>query len=394
MAIIQALVAFLFRATSPFLNAAFGWATVMLFGKVPQNRQIYLSVIGLGSVVWIIALLGIVFPSFATFLLVFVTLPAWVARIWARPAMLALAAVTPLVVGYITTRIFAPEERPRGGMALAAALLQGYPSTLGLALTLILMTVFAPVLEIRALVRGWTRQHIPVVARADDYLGVVAEVEKALRKGGLQARRRHASWMLRFPTRILALLAGRAMQNLVADNLTTLRTAEVEVLLYPADLVISGRETEAAQARAAIAEHLPLTRASMTWEKGASALEDRLRSIWNEVRHRPTRFTAQACLASLRAVERDLRALQVPYDDWEVLFREKLLVERRLLRLAAGLGDEVEDRAGSRPGKPGPARAPAARIAPRLALLPAAIGAILFVLLLARSTVWRRAAIR
>src|SRR5215208_8245299 len=103
MAMLQAILALVFRSAGRLLNTAFGWATTMLFGKRPQDRQIYLSVIAFGSIAWIVAVLGIAFPSFATFLLAFVPLPAWIDRTWVRLAMLAAAAVIPLVVGVVST---------------------------------------------------------------------------------------------------------------------------------------------------------------------------------------------------------------------------------------------------------------------------------------------------
>jgi len=48
MAIVQALLALVFRSAGRLLNMVFGWATMMLFGKVPQDRQIYLSIIAFG----------------------------------------------------------------------------------------------------------------------------------------------------------------------------------------------------------------------------------------------------------------------------------------------------------------------------------------------------------
>src|SRR5919198_2608122 len=84
MAIVQALLAALFRSAGKLLNMAFGWATIMLFGKVPQDRQLYLSVIAFGSVIWLVGLVAIVFPGFGAFLLAFVTLPPWVNRAWIR----------------------------------------------------------------------------------------------------------------------------------------------------------------------------------------------------------------------------------------------------------------------------------------------------------------------
>src|SRR5215210_8089572 len=130
MAIVQALLALLFRSAGRLLNTAFGWATMMLFGKVPQDRQIYLSVIAFWLNKRIIALLGIVFASFATFLLAFVPLPAWVDRTWVRLAMLAAAAIIPLVVGAVSTRMLAREQRPTGAVANLVSVLKGYPYTL------------------------------------------------------------------------------------------------------------------------------------------------------------------------------------------------------------------------------------------------------------------------
>src|SRR3954452_12858260 len=127
MAMLQALLALAFRSAGRILNMAFGWATVMIFGKVPQDRQIYLSVIAFGSVAWIVAVLGIIFPSFATFLLAFVTLPRWVDHTWIRLAMLAAAAIIPLVVGAVSTRMLAPEKLPSGAVANTVAVLKGYP---------------------------------------------------------------------------------------------------------------------------------------------------------------------------------------------------------------------------------------------------------------------------
>src|SRR3954453_21293577 len=125
MALVQALLALVFRSAGRLLNTAFGWATIMLFGRVPQDRQIYLSIIAFGSVGWIVAVLGIVFPSFATFLLAFVTLPPWVDHTWIRLVMLAAAAVIPMVVGVVSTRMLAAEQRPVGASANAIAILKG-----------------------------------------------------------------------------------------------------------------------------------------------------------------------------------------------------------------------------------------------------------------------------
>ena len=331
MVIIQALLAMVFRSAGKLLNTVFGWATVMLFGRVPQDRQIYLSIVTFGSVIWLLTLVGVAFPKVGTFLLSFVPLPDWVDRKWVRLAMLAAAVVVPAIVGFLSLRLVDPEDRP----STLKGVLRGYPYTIGLSVTLILMTLFAPVLKIRDLIRRWTTQHVPVMVEPLDYASVVDDLEHALREGGLEPTRCKPSWMLRLPTRLLSWFAGSAVSELVADQLTLLHTNTVEVLLHPSDMVISGREKDAARARAMIAERLTFTRAHLTWTAEANEIEDNLRRIWESVQA----GAGVDALARLRVIETRLRQMALPYEEWEVLFRQTLHVERAALRRVAGLVD-------------------------------------------------------
>lgn len=343
MAILQGLLALLARQAGRLLNTAFGWATTMLFGKVPEKRQIYLSVIAFGSVIWLVTLLGIAFPAFGTFLLAFIPLPEWVDETWVRVAMLVAAILTPLIVGFIALRLLDPQERPQATTAKAKTILKGYPYTLGLALTLIMMTIFAPVLRIQTLARRWATQHVPVMVESQDYSEVVGEIQEALRNRGWSTERYQATWMLRVPTKVLTLLAGGAIENFVANELTTLKGEGLEVLLHPSDLVISGKEADVVHARATVVEQLAFSKAYMTWTEEANELEDRIEALWDETRRTMANSVPEEAWATLDALERDLRTLEIPYEEWEVLYREKQQVENRLLQVAAGLTDRPHE---------------------------------------------------
>jgi hypothetical protein len=87
MAIVQVLFAIFSRTAGRVLNTAFAWATIALFGRVPPRQQICLSVMAFGSMAWLISVIGVAFPSMATFLLALVTIPSWVRPGWIRLAM-------------------------------------------------------------------------------------------------------------------------------------------------------------------------------------------------------------------------------------------------------------------------------------------------------------------
>ena len=328
MAIVQALLAMIFRSAGKLLNTAFGWATVLLFGRVPEDRQIYLSGVAFGSVLWLVALVGVAFPAVGSFLVAFVSPPEWI-KPWIRLAMLVAVIVIPALVGWLSTRMVDPEDRPGTLRAIA----RGYPYAIGLALTLVIMTVFAPVMKVRDLLRRWTSEHVPVVIPPEHYALVVDEVRRALEIGGLPTAPRRATWMLRFPTAILTWFAGRSLGGASEVPLQRLVGEKMQVLLHPSDLVVSGREADAAHARAVLAERLTVTHAYLTWTKEANEVEDQIRLVWDDI----AAHHAEAAARRLHSIEAKIRGLAVPYEEWDVLFRQTLLAQREILLLDADL---------------------------------------------------------
>lgn len=330
---VQAIFAAVTRSLGKLLNTAFGWATILLFGKVPQDRQIYLSVITFGSVIWLVAVLGTAFPAVGTWLLTFVKLPRWVRHDWIRLAMLGAVVLLPLAVGVASLLMLTPDQRPTRAAARAKLILRGYPYTVGLGLTLVMLLVFAPILKVRNILRRWTDRHVPVIVESGDYLEVVDAIHAALAAGGIDTRRVPASWLIRMPTSLLTAFARDETKSLVADRLTTLTAPDIEVLLHPSDLVLSGQEREVAYAQAVISERLTYTKAHLTWDKEANDLEDRLYAIWQLARTDGGRAAAalEVALVKLGGVHADLQRLKLPYEEWEVLFRELTVMQRTVL---------------------------------------------------------------
>jgi len=342
MGIVQAIFAFVVRSAGRIVNTAFGWATNMLFGKVPENRQIFLSLIGLGSVLWIFAVIGIIFPSFATFMLTFVNPPEWIEP-QVRLIMLAAAVILPAIIGVLSLFMLDPEDRPQDTAGKAKHVLRGYRYTLAVAVTLLMMMVLAPVMKVRTILKRWTSEHVPVVVEDQDYVEVLGDVQQALERGGLPTRREQASWMLRMPTMLLNKIGGSSAERLVADELSVLKSDKIEVLLHPSDMIISGEKKDAAHAHAVLTEQLTFTKAYMTWTKDAHVVEDRLRELWQDLQAKSDGASLRGQIYELQAIERALHKLRVSYEEWEVLFREKLQVERGLLQLRANLTERPHD---------------------------------------------------
>lgn len=334
MLFVQGAIAAIFRSAGKILSTVFGWATILLFGRVARSRQLYLSAINFGSVLWLVVLIGVAYPPFATWMLGFVTLPQWINDEWVRPGMIVATAIIPPALGAVSLLMIEPSKRPTTLGGRVAAIVRGYPHTLGFALALVMLTGFAPFMMLPTILRRWTTQHVAVIVESKDYLNIVAEVEKLLAETGFELKRHSASWMMRFPTKVLTVLAGGAVKNQVADQLAVLKGRSLEVTLHPSDLVISGKEHEVARARAVISERMAFSPAHFTSDKEANALEDRLAEIWSQIQTHGTANDLEA-RRQLAAVAHALERVDFPYEEWEVLFRQQLLVERRILQRVA-----------------------------------------------------------
>ena len=319
------IFAFIGRQLGRILSIAFSWATMALFGRVPEDRQLFLSLMAAASLVWPIVLAGIAVPSVATFMLAFITLPEWT-NAWVRPVLIVLAIALPLAVGFLSTRI--TNARPSGG-ELVRETLRGFPYAIGLFVVLIWMMVLAPLTNIRALLRRWESQHVAIAIQPGGYDTVVRDLVAALERARLRVGTRRAGWAYELPGRVLALCGGARVAALVPDRLIVLIGDGVEVVIHPMDLALRGRNGPLSRARAAIARELTFTRAYQTWTKEAQDIEDALaRAARGE--------------AELDAIARRIAAAELDFEQWEILYRLLLQVRLRtsVLESDAILPDE------------------------------------------------------
>jgi hypothetical protein len=335
MVILQALIVFALQSTNRIVTIALGWATMLLFGRVPQERQIYLSLVVFGSIVWLIVVAGIAWPPLATFLLAFVRIPRGVHYNWVRVAMLAGATIIPLLVGTATLLLRDPWLRPTDVASKWQAALSGYRFTVGIALTLIVTVGIAPALQVRNLFQRWATRHFPVVVQTADYADVVGDIERELESVGLHVHRMPTNVLLRIPTMMLTAFVGGTFDRVVASELATLASDGLEIVLHPFDLVISGHATIVMRVQAALTERLPFTKAYLTWTRDGNEIEDRIKAAWRETLTRRDGSTPLKVHAALGQIEQDLNTTNLSFEEWEVLLRVLLLTQRRVRRAAA-----------------------------------------------------------
>jgi hypothetical protein len=313
------------RAVGRTLASSLGWAGSLLYGRVPKDHQVYVEAMFGASVVWGLLVIFAVIPAVLLFALSTTPFVPSLGASLLRGLLVAGLVLLPLVVGIASTRVPAAGQRPRG-LAIVGHLLRGYPLTVLLAAMALFLPLATAVRRVGSLRRGWADIHIPIVVKPGGYAATLEDVDLALRRRDVVLERHHAAFVMEVPGRVLALIAGRPVAEVLPDRMIVLRGDDLEVGVYPSDIVVSGKPAERLLARAAIVTSLAQSAAHFTLSAESQKVEDRL-----EVLARPSTPTLDA-LAEVEAVDRDLARLDVPSGDWDILFRLRLQAERDVLR--------------------------------------------------------------
>ena len=343
MAFLAALVAFGSRFAGKVLTTALGWATTLLFGRVPASRQILLLGITFGSVIWMVMLAGVIFPDVGAFLLVLLPPQSFVPNAVIRLVMLIGVLVVPAAVGVLTLALEADGGHATGRDRIVS-IARGYPLTVLLAVLLVFLGVLAIWRKGVSLARRWTDAHVPMVVELGKYEEVAADLDRALSDAGLDLEPEPAPASMSLPAKWLARVAGRSSGALVPDRMVQLRGPDLDILIYPMDVLISGKSTPVMRSRAAIASRLTTSAAHLTVSAEAQGIEDRLTRLGRKrpvsddpLELGPAPFD-DASAAEFGTIDHELATIEIPYDEWEILYRQRLQVERDLR--AAAMSDE------------------------------------------------------
>jgi hypothetical protein len=349
--IITGIVGLLGRFAGQILNLTLGWATLLLFGKVPHSRQVLLLVIVFGSLIWVALVVGVFVPEVGTILVALTPLPDFINENWVRLGMLVGAIITPFLIG-IGAAIVSTSTDDRSAGRLLMAGLRGYPFSAVLTLILGLLAAYGIGRKLRSLSRRWEDAHVPIMVKPGAYEEVLANVEETLDMAGLDVTPRDAGALLSGPPKLLDRIAGRGLGDLVPDRLMILGGEGIEVLVYPSDLAISGTRERVARARAALASRVAAAPAYLTISAEAQELEDEL----DRIRDDGARQAPVVTIQRLADLDEQLARVAIPYDEWQILYRLRLQLERDARRAMDGEteADFTDERRNARTGTTSP----------------------------------------
>lgn len=358
MVLLQALLSFLGRSAGKILNAIFGWAVIALFGRTSSRQQTLLSAVVAMAVLWPLLLAGIAAPRIATFLLAFIPLARSVSDATVRIVWIALAALIPMVVGLVVAAK-APSGTERE--PFVKRMLRGFPLTVGLSAAFVVMFVTVPALRIVSVLRGWSDEHVPLITQGEEYREASDAIERLIGANNLGADRAEPPWWMKTPAAILRTMGGRALRGFMPLELAHWRGPSLQIALYPSAVLVRGAKERASWTHGLIAEAFARGPGLQTFDPDAQEIELQVHRIWRVYEKEPEAHQgSRFLLARVREAGRELGTLEVPYEQWQVVYRKIVQLARaiegepQLLQAASAEG-------GSMDSKRSPGAAPESR---------------------------------
>jgi hypothetical protein len=273
-------------------------------------------------------LVGVAAPRVAAFAIAFVPIPEEVPEGAIRIAWLALALLVPIALG-----VALAARRPPGAPAesLPMRMARGFPLTLGIAVAFWMSFVSVPVLRIATALRGRADAHVPLVTAGDRYDATAETIRRALDARGFDPVAREPGFWVRAPLAVMRRLGGRALRGYVPERLAHFVGPRLAVTLYPSGVLLRGREHDTALAHGLLLEALTASDSFQTTDADAQRLESQIRRVWRVLAENRAAHVGSPWLASRIAdVASDLADTELAYDDWQIVYRQLLQLDRAL----------------------------------------------------------------
>ena len=344
MAFLSLLLSFLAKKAGSIVQAIFGWSVTALFGRLPGKKQLAVSIALVVSIAWPIFVLGLFSPRVAGWVLAFVPFDKVGSTTFLRIAWGGLAFLAPLLVG---TLVHWAAPATKGG--LARSLLNGYPLSLGFFVAFLLTVVTVPLVKIASIFRGWSDEHVYVQARQGRYDSVLHELAEACARGGLLAEIADVPTRMELSTRVLKFFARGMVSPIVAERLKCVRAEQLELYLYPSDLLVRGKAEKVALVRAMLTRTEIDADAYLVASPAGQSIQDELGRLIEIIQQHEKNEHEIGRAAGSRLVEiwKEMTESKLPFDEWVMLESIARRVERRLandgVSGASQLLDSVED---------------------------------------------------
>lgn len=328
MSLISALIIIAGRFIVKIFITVFGWAMVIFFGRIPEEKNKKLSVIALLSLVWVILIIGISYPALTDAFYDYIPdnkLKRMVSVLLETVGILMI----PMIVGEIS--VFIQEKEKKEAMDFVKATIKGYYYSVVMGISMILMLLMAPFITLRRFIQRQEAASMPVLISDDRIRVVLGKLRQGLEKKGYQVLLRKPEWIMNFPVLLIRRMLKELLEKDITKNLN-LQGEGFRISLNATDISIVGKKRLVDQIRIQLSMILSYDSCFMTWGEASQEIEKEAYFIYRSFKEQKS---SQAdAVNALENLKKKVDIMELEYEEWEIVSKKIAIFEIDVLQKA------------------------------------------------------------
>ncbi len=324
------LIATIARFAVRIFLKLFDWSTDIFFGKIPDDRSKKLMILSLLSMIWVLMLIGLVFPGVSRTIYIF--LPKIVRENSLVVYILNGAGVflLPALVGTIT--MFWNMDTisiSKVKNVQYKRLIFGFYNAFLLGVSFWLMFIFGPIIKAIGFVKKRKMILYTVIIQEKRYGTVLFKLKKELSKNQIKVNLEQKGIMYEVPLYLLKYLRKGLFKDILTEETRCLKNKDVEIYIHNSDIMIVGKEEVIKRVNVIISEILLFDAAYLTADSKTQELEKIILSIYSKYVI-GGKSSSRKFLSELKQLDMEIDGLSADFSDIQVVKYKKAMLENMI----------------------------------------------------------------
>ena len=324
MEIINLAIIFVGRFFIKIFITIFSWAIVIFFGKIPTEKNIKLSSMAILSLLWLVVIIGFVFPFITKFVYGYIpnkTLEKSIAAFLSSAGIFILPAIVGLLAFFM--------ENNRWNKNIFKVLAKGYYYCIVMSISISFMLVCAPIITLKRYLLREHTTNIPLIVKNGRVEEVLFLIHEQIVLKDVEVIIKKPNPFYRFPIIILNKLIKDLLKVYDTRNIM-LKGDGFKIYINPTDILIEGKKRNIDYIKICIVNILAFDETYMTWSSIGHGYEDKGLCIYNLFIK--GLYSINEAILRLDEMLEKLEKESIDYFEWEVITRQFYVFEIEILK--------------------------------------------------------------
>lgn len=315
MTLISALFIIAGRFIVKIFITVFGWAMVIFFGRIPDDKNKLLSAIALLSLIWIILIIGITYPALTKAFYDYIPNNDLKHMISVLLETVGIVLI-PIIVGEIS--VFMKDNNDKKIRDFVKATAKGYYYSVVMGISMILMLIIAPILTVKRFLLRQSTSSMPVIIQEKQINKVMATIKGGLEEKGYQVLIKKPQFLLSFPVFLIRWMLKDLLEKDISKNIN-IEGQGFKVCLNVSDILIEGNRNLTDKIKINIASVLMYERCYLTWGEDSCYLENKIYKVYLNYQQNKSKNN---CIQELENLKEEMLRLDLEYHEWEIVLKK------------------------------------------------------------------------